>query len=77
MDGKTNRRANLERPIERPAFDLPAIFCPSQRAEMPTKRQVRERVRFYRKPLANSKTPVYTFQITSDTGERENPGSRH
>ena len=77
MDGKANRRNSVEAPIEKPPFELPAIFCPGKKAEMPTKRRDLQRARFYRKPAADSRTPVYGFHITTDTGERENPDSKH
>ena len=77
MNGNANRRNNMDTPIEKPPFELPAIFCPSKLAEMPTKRRELQRARFYRKSTAGSKTPVYGFHITSETGERENPGPKH
>ena len=79
MNEKPNRRDITEIPIEKPAYALPAIFCPRKLAEMPTLRQKRERHRalFYRRQSGNSTPPVYGFHITSETGENENPGSKH
>ena len=77
MDGIANRRNNVDTPIEKPPFELPAIFCPSKLAEMPTKRREHQRARFYRKVTTGSKTPVYGFDITSETGESEKPGPNH
>jgi hypothetical protein len=77
MDGKSNMRLEVERPIEKPAFPLPLSFCPSKRAEGPTKRRLPERAHFYRKDTSGSGTPVYGFYIANETGERENPGSDH
>ena len=78
MDGKTIKPANIEKPIEKPEYPLPAVFCPSRRSEMPTRRRgaIKERAHFYCKQTTDSGTPVYGFYITTETGERENPGSK-
>ncbi len=77
MDGKSNMRHEVERPIAKPAFPLPLSFCPSKLAESPTKRRISERAHFYRKDTSESGSPVYGFFIATDTGERKNPGSVH
>lgn len=78
MDGRATKQANIEKPIEKPSYPLPAVFFPGRRSEMPTRRQrpVKERAHFYRKQTTKSGDPVYGFYITTETGERENPGSR-
>ena len=78
MDGRPIKQASIEKPIEKPAYPLPAVFCPSRRSEMPTRRRssVNERAHFYRKQTTKSGDPVYGFYITTETGERENPGSK-
>lgn len=78
MDGRAIKAASVEKPIEKPAYPLPAVFFPSRRSEMPTRRRssVKERAHFYRKQTPDSGPPVYGFYITTETGERENPGSR-
>jgi hypothetical protein len=78
MDGRAVKKANIEKPIEKPNYPLPAVFCPSRRSETPTLRRssVKERAHFYRKQTTKSGDPVYGFYVTTETGERENPGSR-
>jgi len=78
MDGRAIKPASLEKPIEKPDHPLPSVFFPSRRSEMPTRRRdsVKERARFYRKQTTDSGAPVYGFYITTETGERENPGSK-
>ena len=78
MDGRPSKPARMEKPIEKPDHPLPAVFCPSRRSEMPTRRRssVKERAHFYRKQSTDSGAPVYGFYITTETGERENPGSK-
>ena len=66
MDGKGNNRNSAEKPIKKPDYPLPAIFCPSRR---------KERARFYRGRSNESNSPVYGLNILTKTGERENPGS--
>jgi hypothetical protein len=78
MDGK--RRSLVidnDRPIARPDFPLPALFSPSKRSELPTRRRQqdtsrkRERAHFYRKRTSQDGSPVYGFYITSDTSGRD------
>ena len=78
MDGRAIKPANMENPIEKPDHPLPAVFFPSRRSEMPTRRRssVQERAHFYRKQTTDTGAPFYEFYITTETGERENPGSK-
>jgi hypothetical protein len=78
MDGRGIKPANNEKPIEKPDHPLPGVFSASRLSEMPTRRRgsVKERAHFYRKQTTESGSPVYGFYITTETGERENPGSK-
>lgn len=83
MNGKRNQRIETERPITKPDYPLPTLFCPTKRSELPTKREpknsdtMRERAHFYRKRSNGSGAPIYGFYITNDGAERENPSSKH
>ena len=68
--------SEFERPIEKPAFPLPAIFFPRKRSELPTQRRTTERARFYRQGTTQSGSPVYGFNIEVNDRGQKNPGSK-
>lgn len=76
MDGRGQTKSKFERPIEKPAFPLPAIFFPAKRSELPTQRRTTERARFYRKGTGQSGSPVYEFNIEVNDRGQKNPGSK-
>jgi len=66
MDGKDSNRSSAEKPIRKPDYPLPAIFCPNRR---------KARAYFYRERNDEFSSPHYGFDIPKNTGEREKPGS--
>jgi hypothetical protein len=75
MDGKRSKAFDIDRPIAKPDYPLPALFTPSKRSELPTRgRQqdssaILERAHFYKKRTSQSGSPIYDFVITTgDTG---------
>ncbi len=68
MDGKSNNRNSVDRPIRMPSYPLPGIFLPSKASEAPTKRNtsVSERAHFYKKGISESGAPIYSFQIIQE-----------
>jgi hypothetical protein len=75
MDGKRSHALNSDRPIAKPDYPLPALFTPSKRSELPTRRRQHdssatvERAHFYKKRTSQSGSPIYDFFITTgDTG---------
>jgi len=83
MERERSQSMETERPIAKPDYPLPALFSPSKRAELPTKREAKhrdttfERAHFYRKQWTESGAPVYGFYISREGAERENPGAKH
>jgi hypothetical protein len=77
MDGKRIHKVESERPIAKPDYPLPALFTPSKRAELPTRRRQQdsgvtlERAHFYKKRTSQSGSPVYDFFITTGDAGRD------
>jgi hypothetical protein len=66
MDGKSNMKLEMEKPIAKPNFPLPIIFRSGMYAEMPTRRRSVQKAHFYRRQTTESGTPVYDFYISDD-----------
>lgn len=78
MDGKANTQAVMEKAIEKPDFPLPAIFFPSKRPGRGSwRRPTKERARLYRDNRSGPNEPIYGSFDRTNTGERENPGSKY
>lgn len=76
MDGSRRRTITTERPIAKPDFPLPSIFCPSKLSERPTRRRnepqpINERAHFFVKDMDENGRPTYGFVITAESADRE------
>jgi hypothetical protein len=77
MDGKRSHAVERDRPIAKPDYPLPALFTPSKRSELPTRRRQQdnsstlERAHFYKKRTSQYGSPVYDFFITSGDAGRD------
>ncbi len=77
MDGKRSHAIERDKPIAKPDYPLPALFTPSKRSELPTRRRQQdssstlERAHFYKKRTSQSGSPVYDFIITTGDAGRE------
>jgi hypothetical protein len=78
MDGKANTQAAMEKAIEKPDLPLPAIFFPSKRPGRGSRRGwIKERAGLYRGTSSSPNEPLYGSFSRTNTGERENPGSKY
>ena len=77
MDGKRSHAIEIDKPIAKPDYPLPALFTPSKLAELPTRRRQQdtsstsERAHFYKKRTSQTGPPVYDFYITTTNSGRD------
>jgi hypothetical protein len=66
MDGKTNFKVEVEKPIAKPNFPLPVIFSSGMLTKMPTRKRSVQKAHFYRRRTTESGAPIYDFYISDE-----------